>query len=89
VVDEVTFGREAATDWKEALNGLSVTWIGIRCDPDEAAAREQTRGDRVIGLARGLSDVVHEHVAYDLELDTTRASPEELVRDLTAFVVAR
>jgi chloramphenicol 3-O phosphotransferase len=88
VVDEVTFDREAAMDWKEALDGFAVTWIGIRCDPDEAAVRERARGDRVIGLARGLSDVVHEHVAYDLELDTTRATPEELVREMTAFIMA-
>jgi chloramphenicol 3-O phosphotransferase len=88
VVDEVTFDREAAADWNEALEGLSVTWIGIRCDPDQAAARERARGDRVIGLAHGLSAVVHEHVVYDLELDTTRATPEELVRDLTAFLMA-
>jgi chloramphenicol 3-O phosphotransferase len=88
VVGEVTFDREAAMDWEEALDGIAVTWIGIRCDPDEAAARERIRGDRVIGLARGLSRVVHAHLAYDLELDTTRATPEELVREMTAFVVA-
>jgi chloramphenicol 3-O phosphotransferase len=88
VVDEVTFDREAAADWGEALDGLLVTWIGIRCDADEAAAREQRRGDRVIGLARGLSAVVHQHVAYDLDLDTTRATPQELVRELTGFLTA-
>jgi chloramphenicol 3-O phosphotransferase len=45
VVDEVTFDREAAMDWSAALTELPVSWIGIRCDPDEAAARERTRGD--------------------------------------------
>jgi chloramphenicol 3-O-phosphotransferase len=42
----------------------------------------------VIGLARGLSAVVHGHVTYDLDLDTTRATPEELAKELVAFLAA-
>ena len=38
-------------------------------------ARERDRGDRMIGLARWQFDRVHRGVRYDLELDTSAATP--------------
>ena len=88
IVDEVVFDAEAARDWDDALAGLDVTWVAVRCSPDVAAARELARGDRTIGLARGLSAVVHRHVRYDLELDTTDADPDDVAAELDAFLQA-
>uniref|UniRef100_UPI00055E2D73 phosphotransferase-like protein n=1 Tax=Promicromonospora kroppenstedtii TaxID=440482 RepID=UPI00055E2D73 len=49
----------------------------VRCDPVVAGRREAARGDRVPGMAAKQADVVHQGVAYDLEVDTTRtASPD-------------
>ncbi len=86
MVDEVAYDREAAVDWPEALGDLRTTWVGIRCDPDVAAERERLRGDRQVGLARGMSAMVHEHVVYDLELDSSKATPEHLVGELAAYI---
>jgi chloramphenicol 3-O phosphotransferase len=86
VVDEVAFDEETVHDWREALAGLSVTWVAVRCDPDVAEAREQARGLRVPGLARWLSSVVHEHALYDLDLDSTNTEPATLVEQLTSFL---
>jgi chloramphenicol 3-O phosphotransferase len=47
-------------------------------------ARERARGDRLIGLARWQLDRVHVGVAYDLEIDTTAASPLECARMIKA-----
>lgn len=38
------------------------------------------RGDREIGLARWQFDKVHEGVRYDIELDTSRSTPEDCAR---------
>jgi chloramphenicol 3-O-phosphotransferase len=41
----------------------------------------------MIGLARGLSTVVHGQIRYDLELDATTSTAEELAGRLAAFVL--
>jgi len=79
IVDEVAFDHHAADDWNDALAGLPVLWVGVRCDAATATAREAAREDRAIGLASGLADVVHAHVTYDVEIDTTNASAAECV----------
>jgi chloramphenicol 3-O phosphotransferase len=87
VVDEVAIDEESVRDWQVALAGLRVTWVGVRCDPDVAEARELARGDRAVGLARGLSAVVHQHAHYDLELDATHTEPADLVAQLTSYIL--
>jgi len=86
LVDEVTFDEEAARDWDAALVGVDVSWVGLHCAPDVAESRERQRGDRASGLARGLSAVVHRHVHYDLELDSTSEDPTDLARQLDQFI---
>jgi chloramphenicol 3-O phosphotransferase len=46
--------------------------------------REQARGDRTLGLARWQYDKVHAGMAYDLELDTSDATPEALAGQIKA-----
>jgi chloramphenicol 3-O phosphotransferase len=61
----------------------------VRCALDVAEGREEARGDRFRGIARGQFDVVHRHVQYDLELDTTSRTPDELVRELERHLGVR
>jgi chloramphenicol 3-O phosphotransferase len=61
--------------WREALAGLAVVWVGVRCDPEVAESRERARGDRTVGMARAQAEAVHAGVDYDLEVDTGSASP--------------
>ncbi|MFG3282971.1 chloramphenicol phosphotransferase CPT [Streptomyces sp. NPDC048111] len=71
VLDEVLLdGAAGQRRWTRALDGLDVLWVGIRCDPDTAAAREIARGDRIPGMARAQADAVHEGVRYDVEVDS-------------------
>lgn len=72
LVDEVFLGGAASQRrWREALAGLDVLWVGVRCDSTVAAGRELARGDRVPGMAVMQANLVHEGVVYDLEVDTT------------------
>jgi len=86
IVDEVMFGSHAALDWTEALAGLPVLWVAVRCSPEVAAQREIARGDRVIGLAAGQARMVYEHVHYGAEVDTTEATPEACVAVLESAI---
>ncbi|MFF7991838.1 chloramphenicol phosphotransferase CPT [Kitasatospora xanthocidica] len=86
VVDEVFLGGAASQQrWRAALEGLDVLWVGVRCDPAVAAAREAARGDRVTGMAAAQAEAVHQGVAYDLIVDTSRAD----VADCARIVVER
>ena len=86
IIDEVFLGGRASQDrLAEALSELTVLWVGVRCDPDVAAAREGERPDRTVGMARLQAEQVHNGVVHDLVVDTTRASSEECAR----IVIAR
>ena len=69
-----THGRR---ETEALLEGFEVRFVGIFAPLDELEARERERGDRIIGLARWQFDRVHKGVAYDLEIDTTGATPME------------
>ena len=85
LVEEVLITRWEWDDWAEALGDVDdVRWVAVRCDVETAVAREVARGDRYPGLARGTSAVVHDHPAYDVELDTTTTAAEELAAALVA-----
>ncbi|MFJ7247256.1 chloramphenicol phosphotransferase CPT [Kitasatospora sp. NPDC098652] len=89
LVDEVFLGGAASQQrWRTALEGLDVLWVGVRCDPAVAAAREAARGDRVAGMAAAQASMVHEGVAYDLVVDTSRASVADCADDVLARVTA-
>jgi chloramphenicol 3-O phosphotransferase len=71
LVDEVLLGGGAdQRRWNDALRDLEVRWVGVRCAPDIAAAREARRGDRPAGVARKQADAVHNGVRYDFDIDT-------------------
>jgi chloramphenicol 3-O phosphotransferase len=79
ILDEVfTDGITDQQRWRDALDGLDVTWVAVRCDVEVAVAREQARGDRNVGMARQQAGVVHESVQYDIEVDTTASPPEDV-----------
>ncbi|WP_432715474.1 chloramphenicol phosphotransferase CPT [Streptomyces lavendulae] len=81
VVDEVFLGAAASQKrWQQALGGLRVLWVGVRCEAAVAAGREVARGDRTVGMAVSQAEAVHRGVVYDLEIDTTRAESMECAR---------
>jgi chloramphenicol 3-O phosphotransferase len=85
IIDDVFLGGAASQQrWQKALDGLSVLWIGVRCDSAVAAGREIARGNRVKGMAALQADVVHEGVSYDLEVDTTHTESLACARTIAA-----
>ena len=86
LVDDVCFDEQCVRDWEDALNGLRVTWVALSCDPQVAAARELARGDRLVGLAGALGDVVHKYAPCDAEIDTTDSDVQESAARLSVIV---
>ena len=89
IVDEVFMGgRSSQERLASALAGLPVVWVGVRCDPEVAAAREHGRPDRVDGMARLQATRVHEGVIYDLAVDTSAASAADCARTIASHLSA-
>ncbi|WP_410622719.1 chloramphenicol phosphotransferase CPT [Amycolatopsis sp. cmx-8-4] len=90
IVDEVFLGGAASQRrWRDALDGLPVLWVAVRCDGDVAARREAARGDRIAGMAVRQADLVHRGVRYDFEVDTTCTGPEACARAIAGEVISR
>jgi chloramphenicol 3-O phosphotransferase len=87
VVDDVFLGGPASQSrWRNALAGLDVLWVGVRCESAVAAGREIARGDRARGMAALQADTVHDGVIYDLEVDTTDAEALTCAREIAVRV---
>ncbi|MER6214852.1 MULTISPECIES: chloramphenicol phosphotransferase CPT [unclassified Streptomyces] len=85
VVDDVFLGGPGSQQrWRDALEGLRVLWVGVRCEAEVAAAREIARGDRPSGMALAQADAVHRGVVYDLEVDTTHTESLDCARAIAA-----
>jgi len=87
IVDDAFLGGAVSQQrWQQALAGLDVLWIAVRCDSAVAAGRELARGDRVRGMAVSQAEMVHQGVVYDLEVDTTHTEALACARTIAAHV---
>jgi chloramphenicol 3-O phosphotransferase len=87
IIDDVFLSGAASQQrWQNALAGLTVLWVGVRCDSAVATGREIARADRTEGMAASQANVVHEGVTYDLEVDTTHAESLACARIIAGYV---
>ena len=89
IFDHVLHDRAMYESWRRATAGLDVLTVGVTCPLDVLEARERARGDRVLGRARGLANVVHGFCAYDVTLDTAALSPEACVAAILDALASR
>lgn len=88
IFDDVFLGGASSQARLRAhLAGLEVLWVGVRCNPAIAAAREIARGDRAGGMAASQAEVVHRGVVYDVEVDTSHAESLDCARAIATHVV--
>ena len=76
IVDDVMLENEQE-DYAALLSGFETFFVGVFAPLEILEAREQQRGDRMIGLSRWQYDRVHRGKTYDLEVDTGSLSPLE------------
>jgi chloramphenicol 3-O phosphotransferase len=87
IVDDAFLGGAVSQQrWHQALAGLAVLWIAVRCDSAVAAGRELARADRIRGMAVSQAEMVHQGVVYDLEVDTTHTEALACARTIAAHV---
>lgn len=86
IVDGVIYHPQILGAAVQTLHTFPVLFVGIRCPLDVAEGREQTRGNRARGGARTFHDLVHAHGIYDLEVDTSLATPSKCAQIVKAAI---
>jgi chloramphenicol 3-O phosphotransferase len=69
--------------------GLDVFAVGVVCQVEILEEREAARGDRVLGRARGLAEVVHQFCEYDVVVDTGKDTPGSCVDQVLDVLTLR
>jgi chloramphenicol 3-O phosphotransferase len=80
IFDHVLHDRAMYESFRDATAGLDVFAVGVICPLDILEMRERARGDRVLGRARGLAEVVHSFCSYDVMVDTGAVPREACVQ---------
>jgi chloramphenicol 3-O phosphotransferase len=65
---------------------LPAYFIGVRCPLEVLENREKQRKNRTLGQARLQYDLVHIPGIYDLEVDTSRFTPEECAAQIKTLI---
>jgi chloramphenicol 3-O phosphotransferase len=86
IIDEVLFEDENFKDYLSVFQEYCVYFIAIKPNVEVAEYREINRGDRVRGLARGLYNTVYSNKIYDLEIDSSKLTPQESAMVIIDFM---
>lgn len=89
IFDHVLHDKAMHESCLKAFAGLDVLTVGVTCPVEILEARERARGHRVLGRARGLVDIVHGFLTYDVTVDTGAMTPETAVAAILAAIEAR
>ena len=82
IIDNAITSRNSADHLLAAVANHQVLMVGLHCPAEILIERERARGDRFIGLAVAQKERVHSLLRYDLEIDTSRVSPQEAAREI-------
>jgi hypothetical protein len=80
IFDHVLHDHSMYESYLAASAGLDVFTVGVTCPLDVLEMRERARGDRVLGRARGLAQVVHTFCTYDTMVDTGTMTAEACMK---------
>jgi chloramphenicol 3-O phosphotransferase len=89
IFDHVLHDREMYDSAVRSFAGLDVFRVGVVCPVEILEMREASRGDRVLGRARGLADVVHQFCEYDVVVDTGKDDPKSCIDQVQARLASR
>jgi len=76
IVDDVMLENDIE-HYQSVLSPYEVFVVKVDCELDEVEAREASRGDRMLGMARWQYPRVHRGVEYDLVVDTGKQTAAE------------
>lgn len=88
VVDDIILERAWLDDWAAVLAGVHAWLVGVRCPASVVRERMRLRGDALVPDGVAQLPAVHGHSDYDVEVDTSLASPEHCARRIADHIAA-
>ncbi|WP_434752313.1 chloramphenicol phosphotransferase CPT family protein [Paenibacillus amylolyticus] len=86
IVDTVISDNEFFNKFYDVLADYPILFVGVHCSTEELTRREQSRGDREIGLAHSQFDYVYAYDEYDLEVNTEELSSTECAEKILSYM---
>lgn len=86
IVDSIIANDKSFNDFYDVLIDHPILFVGVRCSKEEITRREQSRGDRAIGLAHSQFDYIYSYDEYDLEVNTEELSPVQCADKILSFI---
>ena len=81
IIDEVVL-TDGFEEYKKLFKDFNFISVGVFAPLDVLEKRERSRKDRTSGLARWQYEIVHKGKKYDLEVDTSKLSPEQCAQQI-------
>ncbi len=88
IIDEVILGDEFE-EYKKLFKDYNFISVGVFAPLKVIEEREKHRKDRTWGLARWQYDIVHKNKHYDLEIDTSKSTPEQSAKQINNLLMKR
>ncbi len=83
IVDDVMFSGGEAQAYRELVSPhADLHLVGLHAPLEALEQRERDRGDREIGLARWQFHRVNRDMVYDLDIDTSQHTPNEVAEKI-------
>lgn len=86
VVDYILYDPAWMADLVNVLKRYKVYFIGVNAPLSIIEEREQKRGNRLVGHSRSHYATVHKGLVYDLEIDSSKLTPEESALVIQKFI---
>lgn len=86
IVDTVIDNDKKFNEFLDQFFDQPTLFIGVQCSKEELIRREQTRGDRQIGLAASQFSNLYCFDEYDLEINTEEMNPTECAQKIISFI---
>lgn len=80
IADHVLVEPSWWMDCAERFHLLPAYLVGVKCPLEVLEEREKDRRNRTLGQARAQYGLIHGQDIYDIEVDTSKSSPEECAR---------
>jgi len=86
VIDYILHFPEWLPDLVKVFKNHRVYFVGVRVPLAVLEEREKARGTSPIGFVRSGYDRIHVHEVYDVEVDTSKMSPEECAQTIKKYM---
>ena len=86
IIDDLLLTTDALSHYVQCLQNHWVLFVGVYCPLETLNTRERLRPGRFPGTAENHYKIVHRRGCYDLQLDTSRLSPQACAEAIANFL---